>query len=96
MDWIWKEKLCQCVFTQNLQSESPWGVAPTGPGIVPFRCWFVTHHSSSRAESRGEALSGETWLWPLLPALTQAPNELSAWNFNMLKMTVALPLPPST
>lgn len=24
------------------------------------------------------------------PSSTQAPNELSAWNFNMLKMTVVL------
>ena len=57
-DWIWREKLCQCVFTQNLQSESPWGEAPTGLGIAPFRCWFVTHRSSSRTESGGRPWVG--------------------------------------
>lgn len=99
MDWIWKEKLCQCVFTQKTPSQSE-RVPGEGSYLGPGQCALQlpvcdTSQLKQGREPGGGPEWGETWLRPLLPALTQAPNELSAWNFNMLKMTVVLPCLPA-
>ena len=65
-----------CVYPKPSKWESL-GSGSHGPGHCAFQMLVCDTLQLKQGREPGEALSGETWLRPLLPALTQAPNELS-------------------
>lgn len=84
--WLSGERShAKSMFTQHLRTENPAGWLPRRPG---HRAPPMPARDASRLQARRRSPCRRR-LAPAspLPAQTRAPNELSARNFNMLKMT---------